>query len=501
MKPILSPAQAAGLDAAAAGRGIEPAVLMERAGDAVARAALAVAGGRYGRRVSVVCGPGNNGGDGAVAARLLRSWGCVVEVVAVGGPPTREPASAARRALEAAGVPVVPFARAALDRALTRSDAAIDALVGIGFHGPAAGDVASAIEALDAAACPVVAVDVPSGLDAATGAVDGPAVRAEATVTMGALKPGLVLAPARAGHVEIAPIFPPDLVASDLGLVEAADVAALLPRRDVAAHKRSSGVVVAIGGSRRMPGAIAMAARAAARAGAGLVQVAVPSGILSVVERLVPEATFLPLTETPSGGIADADDAFAAALARADAVVVGPGAGNDAPTARWIRSLVDGLVLPAVLDADGLNAFAGATLRARPAGLVLTPHAGEFLRLAEPGDPSPGGDRIAAARALARRTGATVVLKGPATVIADPDGRARVNPTGDATLATAGTGDVLAGAIGAFLARGLAPGDAAVAATYVHGVAGERAGADLGEGATAGDVLDRLAGAIGSVRA
>ena len=500
MKPILTAAEAAALDAAALGRGIEPAALMERAGDAVARAALAVAGGRYGRRVTVVCGPGNNGGDGAVAARLLHAWGCAVEVVAVGGPPTREPASAARRSLEASGVPFLPFTRDGLARALARSDAAVDALVGIGFHGPAEGDVAAAIAAIDDAGCPVVSVDVPSGLDATTGAVAGPVVRADATVTMGALKAGLVLAPELAGHVEVAGIFPADLVASDLGLVEAADIAALLPRRDAAAHKRSSGVVVAVGGSRRMPGAIAMAARAAARAGAGLVQVAVPSGILAVVERLVPEATFLPLPETPSGGIADGDDAFAAAIARADAVVVGPGAGNEAPTARWIRSLVDGLAVPAVLDADGLNAFAGAALRARPAGLVVTPHVGEFLRLAEPGDPSPDGDRFAAARALARRTGATVLLKGPATVVAEPGGVARVNPTGDATLATAGTGDVLAGAIGAFLARGLAAGDAAVAAAYVHGLAGERAGAEMGEGTTAGDVLDRLAAAIGSVR-
>ena len=501
MRPILTAAEAAELDAAARGRGIDAATLMDRAGHAVARAAVALAGGRYGRRVTVVCGAGNNGGDGFVAARLLHSWGVAVSVVAVGGTTTREPAASARRAAEEAGVRVLPLAGDVLARELARSDAAVDAIVGIGFRGPARAEVATAIGTLDASACPVLAVDVPSGLEGDGGATSGPLVHADATVTFGALKTGLVAAPAATGPVEVADIgFPPDLVPDGLGLVETVDVAGLLPRRDRVAHKREA-VVVVIGGSRTMPGAVALAASAAMRGGAGLVQIAVPACILPVVEALVPVATFLPLPETPEGAIADGDGALAEALGRAHAVVLGPGAGRDPITSAWIRATLATLGAPAVLDADGLAAFVGHPLAAGPAGLVLTPHAGECLRLLGPDDPHPDADRIGAARALAARTGAATLLKGAGTVVATADGRATVNPTGGPELATAGTGDVLAGLIGALLARGRSPRDAAVAGAYVHGLAGERVAETLGEGATASDVVAAIPAAIAEVRA
>lgn len=501
MRPILTPTEAAALDAAARDRGIDAASLMDRAGHAVARAAIALAGGRYGRRVTVVCGAGNNGGDGFVAARLLHGWGVAVTVVAVGGPTTREPAASARRAAEEAGVRVLPLAGDVLARELARSDAAVDAIVGIGFRGPARAEVASAITMLDAGACPVLAVDVPSGLDGDTGATPGPVVRADATVTFGALKTGLVAAPEATGPVEVADIgFPPDLVPDALGLAEACDVAELLPRRDRAAHKREA-VVVVIGGSRTMPGAVALAASAAMRGGAGFVQVAVPVGILPVLEALVPTATFLPLAETDDGAIAGDGDALAEALGRADAVVLGPGAGRDPATSAWIRSTLAALEIPTVLDADGLAAFVGRPLVAGAGGLVLTPHAGECARLLGPDDPRPDTDRLGAARALAARTGAVTLLKGAGTLVATADGRVTVNPTGGPELATAGTGDVLAGLIGALLARGCTPRDAAVAGAYVHGLAGDRAGAVLGEGATAADVAAAIPAAIAEVRA
>ena len=501
MRPILTPEEAAALDAAAHGRGIAAETLMERAGHAVARAAVALAGGRYGRRVTVVCGAGNNGGDGFVAARLLHAWGIAVTVVAVGGPATREPAASARRSAEGAGVRVLPLDGAVLARELARSDAAVDAIVGIGFRGPARDDVADAIVALDAGACPVLAVDVPSGLDAATGSTSGPVVRADATVTFGALKVGLIAAPEAAGPVEVADIgFPADLVPDRLGLVEPADVAERIPRRSRAAHKREA-VVVVIGGCRTMPGAAALAASAAMRAGAGLVQVAAPVGVLSVLESLVPTATFLPLPETTEGTIAGDGAALTDALGRADAVVLGPGAGRVAATVAWIRATLARLAVPAVLDADGLAAFVGEPLTAGPAGLVLTPHAGECARLLVPGELGPDADRVGAARALAARTGAVTLLKGSGTVVATPDGRATVNPTGGPSLATAGTGDVLAGAIGALLARGLAPRDAAIVGAYVHGLAGDRVAASLGEGATAEDVVAAIPAAIAEVRA
>ncbi|MFM8999108.1 MAG: NAD(P)H-hydrate dehydratase [Actinomycetota bacterium] len=501
MRPILTPDEAAALDAATQARGIPAATLMERAGHAVARAAVALAGGRYGRRVTVVCGAGNNGGDGFVAARVLHGWGVAVTVVAVGGPATRVPAASARRAAEELGVPVLRLDGDVLARELARSDAAVDAIVGIGFRGPARDAVAAAIVALDAGACPVLAVDVPSGLDAGTGAIAGPVVRADATVTFGSLKTGLVAAPETAGPVDVAEIgFPDDLIPDGCCLVEAGDVADVLPRRDRAAHKREA-VVVVIGGSRVMPGAAALAASAAMRGGAGLVQVAVPAGILPVLEVLVPSATFLPLPETADGALAGDDGSLAAALDRAHAVVLGPGAGRDPSTAAWIRATLASLALPTVLDADGLAAFVDAPLSAGAGGLVLTPHVAECRRLLRSDDPRPDSDRIGAARVLAARTGAVALLKGPGTVVATPDGRATVNPTGGPTLATAGSGDVLAGLIGALLARGLAPRDAAVAGAFVHGLAGDRAAASRGDGATAADLADAIPGAFAEVRA
>ncbi|MFM7718131.1 MAG: NAD(P)H-hydrate epimerase, partial [Actinomycetota bacterium] len=256
MRPVLTPDEASALDAAARSRGIPAATLMERAGHATARAAMHLAGGRYGRRVIVACGAGNNGGDGYVAARLLRARGLAVSVHAVGDAPSREPVASARAAAEAAGVEVVPFAPASFARDLARADAAVDALVGVGFRGPARDGLATAIRAFGDAGCPVLAVDVPSGLDAATGAVSDAVVRADATVTFGATKVGLVLAPEVCGPVEVVDLgIPPDLVRASVGLVDVEDVAALLPRRPPDAHKRSTGIVLVVAGSLRMPGA------------------------------------------------------------------------------------------------------------------------------------------------------------------------------------------------------------------------------------------------------
>src|ERR687897_1585813 len=258
MKPILTPAEAAELDRASQDRGIGVETLMENAGRAVAEAVVRLAGGRYGKRAVVMCGKGNNGGDGLVAARYFDAWGSRVTVLLLDRRDAfREPAATNLTRLERSNVRVRPLSSEALAREVARADVAIDAIFGTGFRGAPEGVSGSAIEALANADVPTVAVDIPSGVNGETGAVDGPAVDADITVTFGAAKPGVVLLPGaeRAGVVEVADIgFPADLVHGDVWLVEAADVLGWVPERDLDTHKRSAGYAVVIGGSRTMNG-------------------------------------------------------------------------------------------------------------------------------------------------------------------------------------------------------------------------------------------------------
>jgi NAD(P)H-hydrate epimerase len=353
VRPILTPSEAGELDRAAQERGIPAASLMERAGREVAGAAARLAGGSYGSRAVVVCGRGNNGGDGLVAARHLVAWGMAATVILLD--PKRdfgEPAATNLEALAGTRVRVRPWSQDVARRELERADVAVDAIFGTGFRGAPRGVFVDAIEALAAAEVPVVAVDVPSGVNGTTAQVDGAAVRADLTVTFGAAKPGLVLHPgaAHAGVVEVADIgFPEDLVRSDLGLVEAADVAAWLPRREPETHKRAAGYAVVIGGSRAMTGAVALMAAAAYRAGAGLVGAAVPETILPVVQGAVREAVFAALPETDAGTASGPGERLTAMLGEAGAVAIGPGMTTVERTAEWIRELVRSSQVPVVI--------------------------------------------------------------------------------------------------------------------------------------------------------
>jgi NAD(P)H-hydrate epimerase len=502
VKPVLTPQEAVELDRATQAKGIPADVLMERAGWAVARAAADLAGGVYGRRAVVVCGRGNNGGDGLVAARHLARWGMRIAVVLLAdGERLRDPASAdLERLRDQPSARIRAFGEDGLERELGRADVVVDAVFGTGFHGVAGGDHAAAIRALNAGAPPVVAVDIPSGVDGGTGAVEGEAVWAELTVTFGAAKVGAVSMPGaeRAGDVRVVDIgFPDELVPTATGLSEPEDVAQVLPARASDGHKKGSGTLVVVAGSRSMTGAVRLIARGAERLGAGYVIVAVPASILPAVQAGLTETIFLPLPETRDGTVAaSALDAVLERAADADALAIGPGLSMQTETQGFIRDLVRDAPVPFVLDADGLNAFAGEpeALADRKADAVLTPHLGELARL------GGAGDRLTAARDLTERSGAVAVVKGTRTVIAEPGGAARINPTGSAFLATAGTGDVLTGAVGGLLARGLDPFEAAWAGVYVHGLAGIVAGRDLGEGAVAGDVADRLPAAVDAVR-
>jgi ADP-dependent NAD(P)H-hydrate dehydratase / NAD(P)H-hydrate epimerase len=433
------------------------------------------AGTCYGVRAVVVCGKGNNGGDGLVAARLLRGWGVKVEV----------------QRLED-GVD-----RARCERALRRADIAVDAMFGTGFKGALEGDAAWVADALRASGVPTIAVDIPSGVDGLTGAVSGDAVAAERTVAFAALKPGLVQEPGRshAGRVDVVDIgvdTRSDTGPSSCFVTERADVAQWLPGRAAGTNKWAVGAAMVVGGSAGMIGAPVLASHAALRAGAGMVWCGVPgveaaesgSGT-EVITKVLPSTLGGALDATAAAPVLDALDRFGA-------LVVGPGLGGDERTRAAVGRLVAEAPVPIVIDADGLNALARdpAPLRhRRDAGrppAVLTPHEGEFARVA--GSP-PGPDRMQAARILAERTFAVVVLKGPATVIAAPDGRIAINPTGGPWLATAGTGDVLSGIVGAFLARGVSAFEAAAGAAWVHGRAADHAGH---EGLVAGDLVPAL---------
>ena len=481
MLPVLTPAEMAARDKEVTASGVPEAVLVARAGGAVARAARDRLGGTYGRRVVVVAGKGNNGADGLVAAGLLAGWGVRVDVFEL-----------------AAGVDA-----ARLGRSLRRADLLIDAMYGTGFRGVLDGDAAAVAEAAHECGVDVLSVDIPSGVDGLTGAVAGPAVRADATVSFAALKPGLVFTPGAqyAGAVRVADIGI-DPGPTGLGVVEDSDLGRWLPHRPATAHKWSVGGVLVVGGSAGMAGAAALSARAALRAGAGIVVWGLAAAGAGPVAGAEVITRRLPATD--DGYLAEsAVPAVLETVERFGAVVLGPGLGAAPAPAAAARRLVAEIPVPLVLDADGLNALGRdlAPLSARPAGsTVLTPHAGEYQRLA--GAPV-GDDRVASARTLAAATATVVLLKGPQTVVADPSGRAAVINNGGPWLATAGTGDVLAGIIGALVAQGVPPFEAAAAGAFLHGRAAHLAGSWFGEGPktgnpglVAGDLIDALPSAL-----
>ena len=477
MRPVVTPAEMGEADRRTVAAGTPEAVLVERAGSAVARAALRMLGGTYGRRVVVVCGRGNNGADGAVAARRLRSRGVGVDELDL-----------------ADGVaPLV------LSRALGRADLAIDGMFGTGFRGALEGDAAIVGRALADAGIPTLAIDIPSGVDGTTGEVRGEAVRAHETVCFAALKPGLLFEPGRAhaGRVHVADLGI-NVGSSRLHVLEVADLR--LPRRARDGHKWSAGAFV-VGGSTGFAGAPLLAAHAAARCGAGMVVCGVP-GADAAARTSGSELVSRALPATPDGALdTDAADSVLAEIERFRVLAIGPGLGRDARTQAAVRRLVAECPVPIVVDADGLNALADEpkALHARRAAgfppAILTPHAGEYARLA---CHAVGPDRVIAARDLAAHLDAIVLLKGPGTVIAAPDGRAVVNRSDSPALAAAGTGDVLTGIIAGLLASGAAPFDAAATGAHVHGRAATVAG--TGDDLVATDLIGALHPTLDALR-
>jgi NAD(P)H-hydrate epimerase len=471
-------------------RGVPSLDLMERAGEGLARVtARHVPAGR----VVVVCGKGNNGGDGLVAARILREAGRDVEVVAAASPEELR-GDAAEQLRRLPGDPPRPFDAARLDGA----SGIVDALLGTGATGPPREP--AVIEAVNAAGARVVAADVPSGVDATTGEVAGPAVRAVATATFHLAKPGLWIHPgkAHAGAVEVIDIGIPSgaPVEAEIGLVRPG-VLAEMPRRTLESTKFSSGNVFVIGGSSGLTGAPTMAAMAAMRAGAGYVTVGAPASLEAMFAVRLLEAMVAGLPDE-GGALGDAAvEPALEAIRRADAVVLGPGLGRSEGARAFARAMFERVDVPLVVDADGLNALAGNELRHRRWPTVLTPHAGELGRLLGVESADIGAHRLAHARAAAANARATVVLKGDDTLVVAPEGRVAVSPGGAPGLATAGTGDVLSGVLGAMLAKGLTPADAASAAVHVHLRAGQLAAEPHGpDSVIASDVIANLPAAL-----
>ncbi len=459
--------------------------LMERAGAGLARLVAEIAPDG---RVAVVCGKGNNGGDGFVAARLLGEQGREVEVVCTADPD--ELAGDARQNFDRlSGIAVVATISA-------RPAVIVDAVLGTGAAGAPSGSAREAIDAICASGAPVVAADVPSGVDASTGEVSGSAVKAVATAAFEAGKPGLWIAPGKAhsGEVRVIDIgIPPGGPSKPrVGLIRPI-VLDLIPRRGSSSNKFSSGHVIVAGGSAGMTGAPCLAALAAMRAGAGYVTACVPGSVWQVVEAK--------LLEVLSRGMPDEDGSLAPEAvgpvleltARAGALVLGPGLG---PGGReFARRLAAAAELPLVLDADGLNAHAGAVedLRGRSHPTVLTPHEGELGRLLGVDSAEVARRRLHHVREAAARSGSIVVLKGDDTLVAAPDGLVAVSPGGSPALASAGTGDVLSGVLGAILAKGVEPFGAACAGVMLHALAGRRAAELHGaEGVIASDVIAGL---------
>jgi NAD(P)H-hydrate epimerase len=470
MQPVYEAAEMRAVDAwAIDDQGVPEADLMERAGLGLARMTAAVAGDGP---VRIVVGKGNNGGDGRVAARLLEEDGYVVELLDG----------------------TEPFERDRLDG----SGAVVDALLGTGFEGAPREPLASAIWAINQQDAPVVACDVPSGVNASTGEIEAEAVRATVTATFHGSKVGLHVNPGKehAGRVEVVEIGIPRGAPepSAAGLIGEA-VLDLYPRRTPSGSKFNSGVVVIVGGSVGLTGAPTMAARSAARSGAGYVQVAVPAPVQPSVD--------LRLLEQMSRGLPD-DDGFhtPAGVAdveemaeRAGAVVLGPGLGRTEGAQEFARGAALAVEVPLLVDADGLNAHAGRLelFREREAFTVLTPHEGEMGRLLEIGTEEVAAHRLQYAREAAELSGAVVLLKGDDTIIAHPGSPVAISPGGTPALATAGTGDVLSGLIGALLAKAMDPFEAAALGALAHVLAARAAAERLGpDHVMAGDVIEAL---------
>jgi len=503
--------------------GIPRILLMENAGLSVVLAMERVFGSLEGKRVVVFCGKGGNGGDGMCAARHLVSHGAEIVVGLVGSREELEGETKSNHAIldrmgmtprEVKGDSDLPWVSAAA----SASDFVIDALLGTGSRLPVTGIMSRIIRAVNACGKPVVSVDIPSGLDCDTGKLPGDSIVATLTVTLALPKRGQVLHPGTMciGKLVTADLTMPPALLNDPGICANVllpeEVVQLMPRRSPQAHKYDAGRVLIIAGSRSMTGAAILSGSAALAGGAGMVYLAVPASAAVLLHGRVPELIIRPQADTPAGNLSEAAvEDLLAASGQMQAVALGPGLGTEETTKRAIVKLLGGISVPMVADADALNALSQNpdALKEAKGPRILTPHSGEMARLLGITAEAVEADRLGSASRCAEKYAAITVLKGARTVVAEPpsdragpEGRQFVVPTGNAGMATAGTGDVLTGVIAAFLAAGLPALSAALLGAYAHGLAGDLARDAKTELAlTASDITEHLPGAFRKIAA
>lgn len=487
--------------------------LMERAGKAVTVSAGRQLGGFAGKRVVILCGKGNNGGDGFVVSRMLKQAGATVRLLLFADRTAIQGDAATQMVLaEQAGVVIEGSGDIKLPPDRLEADLIIDALLGTGIKGPPTGLIASGVRLINRSSAPVLAIDTPSGL---TDGVGYPAdsepdrwlcVKADRTVTIGLMKLDLALYPGRAwaGIVEVVDIGFPDAAIREEGLwlsrLDRLEMSRLLPGRTSDVHKGDCGRVAVIAGSVGLTGAATLTSRAVMRAGAGMALLGAPSSLIDSLATRLMEVMLRPLSETSARSLSQAALPDIIELAQwADALAIGPGLSRNPDTVALVRSVVTSVTRPMVIDADGLNAFAGraSILRDCPAEVILTPHTGELARLIDRTPEDILSNRVAVARETAAALKVTLVLKGASTLIATPAGQVAVNSTGNPGMATAGSGDVLTGVIAGLLGQGLPPWDAARLGVFLHGLAGDIGVQHTGlHSLIAGDLIDHLPAAF-----
>ncbi len=490
--------------------GIPGVVLMENAGRGVVQVIENSFDMSLSPRVTIVCGTGNNGGDGMVVCRHLLAAGASPRLFIVGKKRgMKGDARTNLSILEKSGFEVTEMdgrVHREFTPYLHQADLIVDALFGTGFKGKLRGTAAAVAERINRSSLPVVSVDCPSGIDSDTGRIEGVCIKADITVTMGLPKVGLFFYPGRSavGELWVADIgIPASVIEAQTISASVVDLdEVILPVRDPAGYKTTFGWVVVIAGSPGMTGAGAMASHASLRCGAGMATLCLPESLNMALEAKLTEVMTYPLPETESGTLSV--DAFTAAepiIRKADVLVVGPGISTNPETGRMVCALLERVDLPVVVDADGLTALSGSKtiLKRRKAPTILTPHPGEMSRLTGLSVDQITGNPLEVASEFSCTHGVVTVLKGAPTVISSPDGRLFLNPTGNSGLATAGSGDVLSGMISGMIAQGLDPVEATKTAVYLHGLAGDLVSARHTEySVMATDLLEAIAGAIGA---
>ena len=497
---VLKPEEMAAVDQASIKAGFPELLLMETAGRGVAEEAARLIGSAGAGEVLLLIGKGNNGGDGLVAARWLDMWGYRVRVLLLWpGTELKGSTGVNYRLCCLRGLDLIEYDRDE-DRLTGLSERAvliIDAMLGTGIKGKVREPVASIVDLINRSGKRILALDLPSGLDAGSGKVPGQAVRADLTVTIAYPKLGLLLDPGRnyVGKLRVVDLGVPAKYAEQSGfqhhLLSEQEASALLPDRPAAGHKGTFGKIGVIGGSDGMAGAPALSGLSALRSGAGLVKVATPAAVQPTVAAYSPELLTVGLTELGQQLVVGDLLIINELMAMADVMAVGPGLGRSKAAQAIVNKLIGEYPGPLVIDADGLNVLENLELLGkRKQPLLLTPHPGEMATLLKMGTKEVQAYRPELARAFARRYGVYLILKGAVTVIALPDGRVFINPTGNEGMATAGSGDVLTGIIAGLLGQGLTAEKAAILGPYLHGLAGELAGIELSSfGVVAGDII------------